>query len=49
MQARVLGPFYSAVKSKTDNIWERHIFLTLIADQFRSKLKDRFLMISGSC
>jgi hypothetical protein len=43
------GSDYSAVKSTADNIWEQRTFLILIADQSRSKLKDRFLTINGSC
>jgi hypothetical protein len=39
----VLTLFSSAVKSITHNIPERHIFLARIADQSRSKSKDRFL------
>ena len=34
------GASFSAVKSTTDNIPERHIFLARIADQSRSKSKD---------
>jgi hypothetical protein len=30
-------------------VWEQRTFLILIADQSRSKLKDRFLTINGSC
>jgi hypothetical protein len=43
------GAYYSAVKSTTDNIWEQRTSLILIADQSRSKLKDRFLTINASC
>jgi hypothetical protein len=50
MLARTPAPFYSAVKLATDNIWEQLTFLTLIADQFHSKLKDRFsTTMNGSC
>ena len=42
MQARALALFYSAVNSTTNNIPERHIFLTPVADQFRSRSTDRF-------
>jgi hypothetical protein len=34
----------------TDNIWELHIFLISIADQFHSKLRGRFsTTMNGSC
>jgi hypothetical protein len=49
MQARALALYYSAVRSTTDNIWEQHISLTLIAGQSRSKSQGRFLTMKGSC
>lgn len=42
MWVHVLALFSSAVKSITHNIPERHIFLARIADQSRSKSKERF-------
>ncbi len=50
LEVNVLALFSSAVRSTTDNIPERHLFLARIADKSRSKSKDRFsTMMNGLC
>jgi hypothetical protein len=50
MQARARALYYSVVRSTTDNMWERHTSLTLIADPFEVKgsiLNDERIMLTG--